>query len=243
VFLDTRGHGQSGLPREPGHCGRNLTDEDVSVTRIADDIIEVLDDAGIDRAALAGHSMGVQTLFEAYRRRPERVAALIPIAGTYENPVRSFADLPVLDRLYPIADTLFRWVPFEVMGPVMRRAANPDLGYRVVRAIHVAGPKVTVSAVAPHILQVGDLNFSVLWRMMSSMRNHSAADVLPTVRVPTLILAGRKDLFTPPSVQARMASLVPGARIRWWDEAGHMLPIEEPAEVAADIVDFLAGLA
>jgi pimeloyl-ACP methyl ester carboxylesterase len=239
VFLDTRGHGESGLPRPPGFHARNLTAADVSVSRVASDIIEVLDDADIPTAVLSGHSMGVQALFEAYRQSPERVAALIPIAGTYENPVKSFADLPVLDRLYPIADVLFRQIPFELLGPLMRRTANPDVGLRVVKLIHVAGPKVTAQGLAPHMGQIGELNFSVLWRMMSEMRLHSAAAVLPTVSVPTLVLAGRNDLFTPPSVQQRMADLIPGSEIHWWEEAGHMLPLEEPAEVTAAIVDFL----
>jgi pimeloyl-ACP methyl ester carboxylesterase len=182
----------------------------------------------------------VQTLFETYRLAPDRVAALIPIAGTFENPVRTFANLPVLDRLYPIADVLFRLLPFEVMRPLIRRTARPSVGLRVVRLIRVAGPKVTSEGIAPHLSQIGELNFSVLWRMMSGMRLHSTADLLPTVRVPTLVLAGKGDVFTPPSVQQRMADLIPTSEIVWWEEAGHMLPLEEPEEVAAAVNDFLA---
>ena len=240
VFLDTRGHGESGLPRAPGLCARNLRDEDVSVVRLATDILDVLTDAGIERAALVGHSMGVQALFEAFRIAPERVAALIPIAGTYENPVKTFANKPVLDRLYPVADVVFRFVPFEAMRPFMRRTANAGLGLRVVKLIHVAGPKVTAEALAPHLAQVGDTNFSVLFRMMSQMRKHSTADLLPHVTAPTLVLAGRKDVFTPPSVQQRMADLVPSGEIVWFADGGHMLPIEEPAAVAVAINEFLA---
>src|SRR5207249_9862948 len=104
VFVDPRGHGQSGLPRPPGFNARALRPEDVSVERIAADFVEVLDDAGIETAALAGHSIGVQLIFEIYRQAPERVAALLPVAGTFENPVRTFAGKPVLDRLFPVAD-------------------------------------------------------------------------------------------------------------------------------------------
>jgi len=109
-----------------------------------------------------------------------------------------------------------------------------------LRAIKVAGPKVTPEGLAPHIYQVGESNFSLLWRMMSGMRRHSAADVLPRVAVPTLVLAGGHDVFTPRRVQERMAALVPDSEIVFWEEAGHMLPLEEPSEVAAAIIDFLA---
>jgi pimeloyl-ACP methyl ester carboxylesterase len=240
VLLDTRGHGQSGLPRPPGFLARNLTADDVSVDRLARDVVAVLDDAGIERAALAGHSMGVQALFEVYRVAPERVAALLPMAGTFENPVKTFADLPVLDSLYPIADVLFRFIPFELLRPVVRRTANADLGHRIVQLIRVAGPKVRPEHVASHMGQIGELNFSVLWRMMSGLRGHSTADLLPTITAPTLVLAGRRDLFTPPSVQQRMADLVPDAEIAWFDEGGHLLPVEEPDGIVERVTEFLA---
>ncbi len=239
VFLDTRGHGQSGLPRDPGPFARNLKDEDVSVTRVANDMVEVLDDAGLERAVFAGHSMGVQAIFELYRVAPDRAAALVPVAGTFENPVKTFADKAFLDRLYPVADVLFRWVPFEVLRPAMRRAASPKLGHRVVRAIKVAGPKVTEEHITPHIAQISEVNFSVLWRMMSGLRAHSTADVLPRVGVPTLVLAGRRDLFTPPSVQQKMADLIPDSEIVWFEDAGHMLPIEEPELIVDALLAFL----
>ena len=83
-----------------------------------------------------------------------------------------------------------------------------------------------------------DVNFSVLFKMMSELRRHHTAELLPTISVPVLVLAGRKDVFTPPSVQQIMADVIPGAEIVWWEEAGHMLPIEEPEELTAAILDF-----
>jgi pimeloyl-ACP methyl ester carboxylesterase len=88
--------------------------------------------------------------------------------------------------------------------------------------------------------QIGEVNFSVLFKMMSEMRRHSCADILPDVRVPVLVLAARRDLFTPPSVQEKMAALIPDNEIVWFEEAGHMLPIEEPEAIVAAIHDFLA---
>lgn len=240
VFMDTRGHGQSGLPRPAGFLARNLRAEDVAPERMAADVIEVLDDAGIDQAVLAGHSMGVQIIVEAARLHPERVAGLVPIAGTFENPVRTFADKAVLDSLYPIADVLFRFVPFELLSPVMKRVASPDLGLRVVQLIKVAGPKVTAEHLAPHIAQISEVNFSVLWRMMSALRGHSTAADLPNITAPTLICAGRRDLFTPPSVQEKMAELIPNAEIVWFTDGGHMLPVEEPEGIVAAMTEFLA---
>ena len=118
IFMDTRGHGESGLPRDPGFLARNLRTEDVSAWRLGRDVLEVIEDAGFDRVALAGHSMGVQIIVEACRQDPSRVAALFPVAGTFENPVKTFADLPVLDRIYPVADVLLGIFPFVFLKPI-----------------------------------------------------------------------------------------------------------------------------
>jgi pimeloyl-ACP methyl ester carboxylesterase len=84
-----------------------------------------------------------------------------------------------------------------------------------------------------------ELDFSVLFKMMGEQRKHSTADFLPTITAPTLVLAGRRDLFTPPSVQQKMADLIPDSEIVWFDEGGHMLPIEEPEGIVAAMKDFM----
>jgi len=239
IFMDTRGHGESGLPRDPGFLARNVRSEDVSTERLARDVLEVIDDLGLDRVALSGHSLGVQIIVEACRLAPDRVAALMPVAGTFENPVKTFADIGVFDRIYPVADIFLGLFPFAFLKPINKPIANPETGVKLVRLIRVAGPKVTAERLAPHLKQIVELDFSVLFKMMGQQRKHVSADFLPKITAPTLILAGRKDLFTPPSVQERMAELVPDSEIVWFEEGGHMLPIEEPEGIVEAMRDFM----
>jgi pimeloyl-ACP methyl ester carboxylesterase len=239
IYMDTRGHGESGLPRDPGFLAHNIRKEDVSTERLARDVLEVMDDAGLDRVALSGHSLGVQIIVEVCRLAPDRVAALMPVAGTFENPVKTFADFGILDRIYPVADIFLGLFPFAFLKPFNKPIANPDTGVKLVRLIRVAGPKVTAERLAPHLKQIVQLDFSVLFKMMGEQRKHESADFLPRIKAPTLILAGRKDLFTPPSVQQKMADLVPDGEIVWFEEGGHMLPIEEPEGIAAAMREFM----
>lgn len=238
IFMDTRGHVDSGLPRPEGFLAHNIKAEDVSVERMALDVVTVLDDAGIDKAALAGHSMGVQIIFETWRQAPERVAALIPIAGAFENPVKTFADIAFLDRLYPFAEILFGYIPFELMRPITRRVNSPQVAHRMMRLIRVGGPKITPEHVAAHGTHITEVNFSVLWKMMNQMRKHRMLDELPRIDVPVLVLAGERDFFTPPSVQRTMQEKIPGAEVVWFPEAGHLLPVEEPEGIVTAIDDF-----
>jgi pimeloyl-ACP methyl ester carboxylesterase len=240
IFVDTRGHGESGLPRDPGFLARNLKKEDVTTERLARDVLEVIEDAGLDRVALSGHSLGVQIIVEACRLSPDTVAALLPVAGTFENPVKTFADLGIFDRIYPVADIFLGLFPFAFLKPFNKGLANPETGLKMVKLIRVAGPKVTAERLAPHLRQIVELDFSVLFKMMGEQRKHATAAFLPSIKAPTMIFAGRRDLFTPPSVQEKMAELVPDAEIVWFDEGGHMLPIEEPEGIVAAMRDFMA---
>jgi pimeloyl-ACP methyl ester carboxylesterase len=103
----------------------------------------------------------------------------------------------------------------------------------------VGGEKVQAADIAGHMSHLGYVNFSVLMKMMSALRAHETAEFLPHIAVPTLVLAGRRDLFTPPKVQQRMADLIPDSEIVWFAEGGHLLPVEEPEGVLAAILDFL----
>ena len=102
ILPDTRGHGGSGLPRSPGRGARHLTIDDVATARIGRDLLTVADHAGYDQVLVVGHSMGVQTALELYRLAPERVLGQVLIAGTFENPVKTFYGTSIGDRLFPL---------------------------------------------------------------------------------------------------------------------------------------------
>jgi len=80
----------------------------------------------------------------------------------------------------------------------------------------------------------------VLFKMMSGLRRHQTAEFLPAITAPALVLAGSRDVFTPPRVQQRMADLIPNAEIVWFPDGGHLLPVEEGDGIAAAMIEFLA---
>ena len=79
-------------------------------------------------------------------------------------------------------------------------------------------------------------------RMLQAAGEHSAQDLLPQVAVPTLVVAGSRDTFTPPEVSVAMAEAIPGARLALIQGGSHILPLEERDRVGALLRDFLAAL-
>jgi len=66
-----------------------------------------------------------------------------------------------------------------------------------------------------------------------------ASDVLSSLRVPTLILCGRQDFWSPPSQHEAMHQFAPHARLAVIEQAGHMAPMERPEAVAAEMLRWL----
>ncbi len=75
VGYDARGHGRSTPAADPGAYGYE---------RLARDLLSVLDSLGIERATLAGASMGAHTIVRFALEHPERVAALGLITPAYD---------------------------------------------------------------------------------------------------------------------------------------------------------------
>jgi pimeloyl-ACP methyl ester carboxylesterase len=237
IVPDTRGHGASGLPRPPGRGARNLTDADLSVKRQALDLLEVLDDAGVEEAVVVGHSMGAQTALETYRLGGGRIAGLVLVTGSCDNPLTSFARAPLVGALFPLGRAVMALAP-EVVRPAWMTIGSKRAGFVSARLAGAVGPKATADRFHPYLLHLAEADPAVLVRAMDAMRRHSAGDLLPRIDVPVLVLGARRDHFTPPRCSEVLFEKIPTAEIRWFEEAGHSLPIEEPVAVADAIEEW-----
>lgn len=239
ILPDTRGHGRSGLPRPPGRGARDLTIDDVSMARLGRDLLAVLDDAGYDRVLVVAHSMGVQTTLELLRAAPERVAGQVLIAGTFENPAKTFYGTSIGDHLFPLLAGTMRWFP-ELVKPVQATIGPAAVGHFGARLARAAGPKATAEALHPYLLHLKGLDLSVVMLMAGAMRAHSAADLLPQITAPTLVVAAGADVFTPARCSEVMHHRIVDSELITFPAGAHTLPIEEPAAIASAIEDFVA---
>ncbi len=64
-------------------------------------------------------------------------------------------------------------------------------------------------------------------------------DSLETIARPTLILCGADDQLTPVRLSQYLATKIPGAQLEIVPEAGHMVIMEKPREVATRLENFL----
>jgi pimeloyl-ACP methyl ester carboxylesterase len=219
VVWDYRGHGRSELPTHGSRIG---------IPSYCDDLKSVLDGLEIPKAVLVGHSMGVQVILEFYRRHPERVAALVPVSGTYAHASRTFFGIEWLEKVLPPllqAGERHAGAVARVLKPLLRTPL-PDPLARLSGSVNwYLCPREIMEDYFRHI---ESLDFRFAARALLAMEGHSAEDVLGTIDVPTLVIAGEKDRMTPLWVMEKMWRSIPGADLLVIPKGTHTALVENP---------------
>lgn len=225
-----RGHGRSGLP---------VDTEQIGVKALADDVDAVRHELGDPPVVLIGHSLGTQVALEAYRRRPENVAALVLLCGSFGRVTYTFKGSEMLASVLP------NLIEFATQHPVVTRAIWSSVPPRIAIAVaRLTGDinlaQVRMEDVEPYFQHVSIVDFELFLRMLRAAGEHSAEDLLPQLKVPVLVVAGSKDSFTPAGVSEAMAQAIPGAELELIPNGTHLAPLEHHVEIAARISAFLS---
>lgn len=239
VVWNYRGIGVSGLPREPGFHALRIHPEDLSIEANARDLSAILREEGIARAALIGHSMGVQTIFECFRQFPERVDALVAIAGPYRSPLRTFYGTDVAARAVTLGLPAMHAFPRATLlawKALLRSPLPHPVAQHLLRGL---GPETKTEDMRGFYDHLSNVDPLIAAKMIRGMHDHSAEDLLERIDKPVLILHGTRDTFTPPRVARVMAQRIPGAELVLFDGASHGLPVERPREILDRMVPFL----
>lgn len=225
-----RGHGRSQAPREASR---------VEIPDLADDVAAILDDAAVERAVLFGHSMGVQVALETWRRHRARVAGLVLVCGAPSHPLRTFRGARTLEDLLPSIERVLVRAPRMING--LSRALLPTrLALMIAGKVEINRALVDPDAFMPYLEAMSRMDIRVFLAMLAAAGTHSSEEWLGEIDVPTIVVAGGRDGFTPPARSREMADAIPGAELVEIEDGSHTAPIERPEIVGAAVVDFLA---
>ncbi|MGA2617812.1 MAG: alpha/beta fold hydrolase [Thermoguttaceae bacterium] len=213
IAPDLRGFGRSGVT--PGI---------VTVGWHADDLAFMLDALNVtEPIVLAGLSMGGYIALQFYQRHRARLRGLVLCDS------RAGADTPqTAAGRRQLADRAEREGPqvwAEMMLPRLLAPATlrhrPELLDRVRQMIVGSDPRGQAATARGLALRP---DFTPL---------------LPRIDCPTLLVVGREDTISTPAETRAMAGAIPAAQLAEIDDAGHLSPLEQPAEVNRAIEEFL----
>ena len=228
ICWDYRGHGRSDVPQDL---------ETFKVPCYSEDLLAVMDHAGLDDAILVGFSMGVQVILEFYRDNPERVSALIPANGPCADPFEAFGSSETYKKAYTAVLNHYIEHPrlLELVGIPLLLSPIPWPFSKVEVDRHRC-PRLEMDLYFEHIARMG---FANEMRALLGMAEHSAEDVLATVDVPTLVIAGDKDDMCPARLVMKIFRGVKGAELFTVPHGTHATLIEEPDLINYRIEAFL----
>lgn len=231
VTWDYRGHGKSGLKRNP----KNYT-----VPALVHDLEAVVDALEIPPAIFIGHSLGAQVILEYYRRHPKKIAAFISAYGTFGHLMDYFYNStfsPLIFRLVYYLGTTFP----KQSNLISRFFLSNPLSYWAAGILKVMNSgmmnREEVNEYVNHVLSVDPLLFT---NLLKSMQESSAEDILKKVKVPTLIVAGDEDQFTPAWISKKMHRLIPESELFMMHKATHAGLVEQPDLFNLRIEKFLS---
>jgi len=227
VALDQRGHGAS---EQPG--------SGYDFATLGRDLSAALADLGIERPVLAGHSWGANVALQFAADRPGALAGLALVDGALLG-VAEWAG-PTLDEArrrlapprfaVPLADWLARAGRFDAVG---------SGGQPWVRDYLRAGVDVDDQGVARSRFQ-----FDNHMQVVDALYGQRPPDLYPLVDCPVLLCPAADPAADATHAQAkrgaavRASGLLPSATLTWFEDTMHDIPLQRPAELAAELARF-----
>ena len=214
IVCDNRGVGRS--PKPPGPY---------AVSEMARDILEILDELGLQRLHMVGHSLGGAICQQLALDHPEQVSKLILACTSAHFSGRSLA----------VVESWAGCVRLGVDPAVLGRVLFPWL-YTADFLDQPGNLEEAITALRQHPYP---LDAQGLEGQVAALRNHDTRSQLQEISAPTLILGAAQDLLVPPSVCAAMADTIAGSRLTLLSGTGHSCMLQTPDAFNQALLDFL----
>lgn len=213
LAVDFRGSGQS-----------ISSDAPFAVQDLVNDVVEVLDEAGVERAGVVGFSMGGIVAQALGLVAPDRVTRLV-LAAT-------FAKVNAQARLF-----------LQALGSLYRSGATARQMYDLIvpwlySIAFLSGPRA--AAFIDYVEDPCDHQPPEDWlRLLDALLGYDGSGRLGDIRAPTLVIAGREDRLASSCDAEILAAGIRGAVLEVVP-GGHLMHIESPDVFIGHVVRFLS---
>ncbi|MDI6874582.1 alpha/beta fold hydrolase [Candidatus Solincola sp.] len=236
VSLDLRGHGRSGTPAS----------RDQSTERLAEDLQAVIEHFDPPEFVVCGHSMGGFTTLKWHERFADgyrgRLKGLVLVDSSGVDVVEGIILGGLVKSLYPVPlSTLLDLMAVDL--PPAQRAwelygrTAPAYLFARFTAFGKRPPAPEVEFQRELIFSTPLPNF--VRAMKACLDYHVEPESLSRIEVPVLILVGSLDRLTSRRVNERTSMMIPGSRLRVYEDRGHDTMLECPEEVNRELGSFL----
>jgi 3-oxoadipate enol-lactonase len=208
VRYDIRGHGRSDTPPGP-----------YAIADVGNDLIALLDDLNVEKAHVAGLSLGGMTAMWLGINAPERLDRLVLLCTSAKlGPAQMWADRALTVREQGTA-----------------AIAEAGVGRWLTEGFRARYPEIA-EHLRDMIASIDDEGYASACAVIEHM---DLASGLPSIEAPTLVIAGAQDPATPPEHAERIVAGIPAARLEVLDPGAHLVNVEQPEATTRLIIDHL----
>ncbi|HEX3398297.1 MAG TPA: alpha/beta hydrolase [Steroidobacteraceae bacterium] len=224
ISLDFPGHG---LTRAPD-------DARLNADGLADFVDAFAAQLKLPKFAVAGNSMGGGAAWQLAVRHPDRISALILVdAAGFAN------DKPPADQ--PLG---FKIMRYGIGRKILSKIDNRPLVEQGLKAEVYDKSLITafiVDRFAAFQRAPGHRNI-LMSVNMGGASAATTAQLLSSIKVPTLILWGENDPLIEPAAAKKFAAAIAGSKLITYQKTGHLPQLEIPQRSAADVAAFLKAV-
>lgn len=231
IYMDYRGHGQSDRPEDP---------TSVTIESCARDLLDLFDELGVDKAPVLGHSLGVNIILDFYRLAPKRVSALVLANGTPKDPFETMFHHNFLQVAFPAIRAAHALFPDLLQKFWESQGSNP-VNQQFVAMAGFNTKYASREDINEYLRMTAVVGVDVFLNLLNDFMAYDATHWLHQVKVPTLVIAGERDLITPPVNQRIFAELIPDSQFFEVPEGSHCPQMEKRDLVNSVLEQFLAA--
>jgi pimeloyl-ACP methyl ester carboxylesterase len=220
ISVDFPGHG---LTRAPdGYL--------LSSDGLADFVDAFAAKLALPKFAVAGNSMGGGAAWQLAVRHPDRVYALILVDAAGFPNEKPPAEVPLA----------FKILQYSVGRALLRNIDNRPLIDEGLKTDVYDKSVITAAFVDRWAeFQRAPGHRAILMAVNPRAHTQATAEMLSTIKVPTLVLHGESDVLIEPASARKFAAAIPAATLITYPQVGHLPQIENPLHSAADVAAFL----
>ena len=230
ILFDIRGHHKS----TPVANINNMKFE-----HLASDLNGLLGHLGIEKAHMVGHSFGVPYLIKTYEQFPEIFKSVTFINGFARNPLKKLFGVEFVEPLFNFLREQHRKSP-DLWTALWRGMIDNPIAFQLAALAGGFNLRLTqFKDIEMYGRGVSRLELPLFFELFEQLLQFDGNSILPTITCPTLILAGDKDMLTPPAYQTEMHALISGSELMKIPYGSHCSQLDFPEFVNLKLADFI----
>lgn len=230
ILFDYRGHNKSAIPKNY---------ENMTVDGISGDLQYLLKHLGIEKAHFVGHSFAAQVLVNSYKKHPEIFKSITFVNGFVTNPLEDMFGSELPHKAFESIRFIHNLMPDTVETVWKKALHNPVSGTLSAIAGGFNLSLTSFKDIEIYTKGISHMDLKAFLLLFEDMIDFDGTSTLSEIKVPTLIIGGKKDNVTPPEHQVKMHHEIKGSELSLMAYGSHCTQLDLPEYLNIRIEKFL----